>query len=59
MSSKKQKLSSHSKKPELRSHLSRHDRQIGIRQSLRRRATARAQKVTAKRKHRAKENTDE
>jgi hypothetical protein len=50
MSSKKQKLSSHGKKPELRSHLSRHDRQIGIRQSLRRRATARAQKVTAKRK---------
>jgi hypothetical protein len=49
MSSKKQKLSSHGKKPELRSHLSRHDRRIGIRQSLRR-ATVRAQKVTAKRK---------
>lgn len=50
MSSKKQKLSSHGKKPEPRSDLSRHYRQIGIRQSLRRRATARAQKVTAKRK---------
>jgi hypothetical protein len=50
MSSKKQKLSSHGKKPEPRSDLSRHYRQIGIRQSLRRRATARAQKVTSKRK---------
>jgi hypothetical protein len=50
MSFKKQKLSSHGKKPEPRSDLSRHYRQIGIRQSLRRRATARAQKVTAKRK---------
>jgi hypothetical protein len=50
MSSKKQKLSSHGKKPDPRSDLSRHYRQIGIRQSLRRRATARAQKVTSKRK---------
>jgi hypothetical protein len=50
MSSKKQKLSSHGKKPEPGSDLSRHYRQIGIRQSLRRRATARAQKVTSKRK---------
>jgi hypothetical protein len=47
MSSKKQKLSSHGKKPELRSDLSRHYRQIGI---MRRRAAPRVQKVTAKRK---------
>jgi hypothetical protein len=50
MSSKKQKLSSHGKKPEPRSDLSQHYRQLGIRQSLRRRAKARVQKVTSKTK---------
>jgi hypothetical protein len=50
MSFKKQKPSSHGKKPEPNSDLSRRNRQIGIRPSLRRRATVRAQKVTAKRK---------
>jgi hypothetical protein len=48
MSFKKQKPSSHGKKPELNSDLSLHYRQIGIRPSLRRDATVRAQKVTAK-----------
>jgi hypothetical protein len=50
MSFKKQKPSSHGKKPEPNSDLSLHYRQIGIRPSLRRGATVRAQKVTAKRK---------
>jgi hypothetical protein len=50
MSSKNKNQVRTVKKPEPNSDLSRHYRQIGIRQSLRRRATARAQKVTAKRK---------
>jgi hypothetical protein len=52
MSFRKQKPSSHGKKPEPNSDLSLHYRQIGIRPSPRRGATVRAQKqkVTAKRK---------